>query len=245
VFSGQAAYDVRFEWGADGLAAVGPGSDAIVLVDVLSFGTCVDVAAARGAFVLPYPRSDESAERYARDRQALLAAGERLAAGAYSLSPQSLLAIPAGTRLVLPSPNGSALSLRAAGPAAVLSACLRNSEAVARTAGGVGRSVAVVACGERWQGGGLRPCLEDLIGAGAVIRSLPGARSPEARSAVAAYEGARADLPAVLRGCASGRQLIERGFACDVEIAAEWDVSGAVPRLVGDAFVDAASGVIV
>jgi 2-phosphosulfolactate phosphatase len=63
VFSDQAAYDVRFEWGADGLAAVGPVSDVVVLVDVLSFGTCVDVATARGAFVLPYPRRDESAER--------------------------------------------------------------------------------------------------------------------------------------------------------------------------------------
>jgi 2-phosphosulfolactate phosphatase len=242
VFSDQAAYDVCFEWAADGLAAVGPGRDVIVLIDVLSFGTCIDVATARGASILPYSRRDESAERYARDRQALLAAAERLAAGGFSLSPQSLLAIPAGTRLVLPSPNGSALSLRAAGIGIVLSACLWNFEAVAREVQGLGRSVAVVACGERWPGGRLRPCLEDLVGAGAVIRSLPGARSPEARSAVAAYEEARADLPAVLRGCASGRELIERGFAGDVELAAACNVSAAVPRLVGDAFVDAAAG---
>jgi 2-phosphosulfolactate phosphatase len=118
-----------------------PGRDVIVLVDVLSFGACVDVATARGASILPYPRRDESAERYARDRQALLDAAERLAAGGFSLSPQSLLAIPAGTRLVLPSANGSALSLRAADFGIVLSACFRNFEAVAgRCKGSVVRS---------------------------------------------------------------------------------------------------------
>ena len=48
MFSDQAAYNVCFEWGADGRAAVGPGRDVIVLIDVLSFGTCVDVVWAPG-----------------------------------------------------------------------------------------------------------------------------------------------------------------------------------------------------
>jgi 2-phosphosulfolactate phosphatase len=46
----------------------------------------------------------------------------------------------------------------------------------------------------------------------------------------------------MLRGCASGRELIERGFAGDVELASASNVSAAVPRLVGDGFVEAAAG---
>ena len=41
--------------------------------------------------------------------------------------------------------------------------------------------MAVIACGERWPGGGLRPSLEDQIGAGAVLACLDGAPSPEVR----------------------------------------------------------------
>ncbi len=240
MFPDQAPYNLRFDWGANGLAAVGPGSDVIVIVDVLSFGTCVDVAVARGASVLPYRWRDDAAAQYARDRHALLASPARCASGGYSLSPQSLLGIPAGTRLVLPSPNGSALSFRAAESAVVFAACLRNCEAVARAARRIGPSVAVIAGGEQWEDGGLRSAVEDLIGAGAVISFLPGSRSPEARAAAAAYEAVRADLPPVLRCCASGRELCERGFPGDVDIAAEWNVSGAAPRLHGDAFVDQA-----
>jgi 2-phosphosulfolactate phosphatase len=63
-----------------------------------------------------------------------------------------------------------------------------------------------------------------------------GAQSPEAQAAVAAFRQAERDLPRLLRECASGRELIERGFAADVELAAACGVSAAVPRLVGDAF---------
>jgi 2-phosphosulfolactate phosphatase len=37
--------------------------------------------------------------------------------------------------------------------------------------------------------------------------------------------------------CANGRELTERGFGCDVEIAAEVDGSDAVPVLDGRYFV--------
>jgi 2-phosphosulfolactate phosphatase len=227
---------MRFEWGRRGLEAIGPGSDILIVVDVLSFSTCVDVATARGAVVLPYQWRDDSAAAYAAANGALLAGRERSAAAGYSLSPASLARIPAGTRLVLPSPNGSTVSLLAATYGTTLTACLRNSAAVAEEARRLGGVVAVVACGEQWPDGSLRPAWEDLIGAGAVLAHLSGERSPDARAAVAAFRQAEAELPRLLRECASGRELIDRGFAADVELAAAVGVSAGVPRLTGQAF---------
>ncbi len=89
----------------------------------------------------------------------------------------------------------------------------------------------VVAAGEQWKDGGLRPCLEDMIGAGAVLSRLPGGKSPEARWAVRTFEGFAGDLRGTLNGCLSGRELIERGFPEDVEVAASLNVSETVPIL--------------
>src|SRR5262245_47526696 len=70
LFSDQSPFAVRFEWGERGLEAIGPGSAVLVVVDVLSFCTCVDVAAARGAAVLPYRWRDDTAARYAEEHRA-------------------------------------------------------------------------------------------------------------------------------------------------------------------------------
>jgi 2-phosphosulfolactate phosphatase len=219
MFSDQSLFAVRFEWGERGLDAIGRGGGVIVIVDVLSFCTCVEVATARGAAVLPYRWRDSTAARYAEERQAILADGLRRADG-YSLSPVSLAGIPPRTRLVLPSPNGAALSLRAAGVGTTVAACLRNAAAVAEFARAQGSPVAVIGCGELWKDGSLRPAWEDLVGAGAVIAALPSSRSPEAESACHAFRCAEPDLRGRLRACSSGRELIERGFAADVELAA-------------------------
>jgi 2-phosphosulfolactate phosphatase len=236
LFCDQSQYATRFEWGERGLEAVGPGSRVIVVVDVLSFCTCVDVAAACGATVLPYRWRDESAARYAEQQRAILANRQR-GAGGYSLSPASLAAIPAGTRLVLPSPNGATLSLAAAGLGVTVAGCLRNAAAVAQFAQSRGGPVAVIACGERWTDGSLRPAWEDLVGAGAVIAHLPGPRSPEAEAACEAFQAAEGTLARRLRTCSSGRELVEGGHAADVELAAAVGVSVQVPVLADGAFV--------
>jgi 2-phosphosulfolactate phosphatase len=199
----------------------------------------VDVAAGRGAVVLPYRWRDDSAARYAQDRGAILASGYRTT-GAFSLSPTSLVNIPAGTRLVLPSRNGAMISLRAGGMATTVAACLRNAAAVAKFAQSQG-PVAVIASGERWPDGSLRPAWEDLIGAGVVIAGLSGPCSPEAETACEAYRSARGELKERLRSCASGRELSESGFASDVDLAAAIDVSQCVPVLQGEAFVNRAA----
>jgi 2-phosphosulfolactate phosphatase len=100
----------------------------------------------------------------------------------------------------------------------------------------------VVAAGERWPNGSLRPAAEDLWGAGAVLHTLGiDDASPEARLAATAYAGVRDDLPSALTECAGGRELIEDGFPRDVEIASAVDVSEVVPLLRGEAFVDGQS----
>jgi 2-phosphosulfolactate phosphatase len=152
------------------------------------------------------------------------------------LSPASLRNLPPEYRLVLPSPNGAALSFSVDHPT-VLAACLRNATAVAQTAASLGSTVAVIPAGEMWPTGELRPSLEDWVGAGAVIATLSGSHSPEAMLAAAAFGHFREDLPQLLRESGSGKELIERGFGLDIEIAAELNVSTNVPRLVNRAFV--------
>jgi 2-phosphosulfolactate phosphatase len=41
-----------------------PVSDVVILVDVLSFTTALDIATSRRAVVFPYPRRDASASSY-------------------------------------------------------------------------------------------------------------------------------------------------------------------------------------
>jgi 2-phosphosulfolactate phosphatase len=228
-------FELGCEWGLQGVSHLAPVSDAAIVVDVLSFSTAVDIVVANGASVLPYPWKDDSAVRYAEEKQAVLASVAR-SHNQYSLSPSSLRGIPAGSALVLPSPNGSAICFRSAS-IPTFAACFRNAMAVAEFVAARYGRVAVIPAGERWDDDSLRPCWEDWVGAGAVLSLLRGSRSPEAESAIAAFESARGDLRARLFGCVSGRELVERGFGCDVELAAELGVSNSVPMLVGDRFI--------
>jgi 2-phosphosulfolactate phosphatase len=49
---GQTQYQVRFDWGLEGADAIARDVDVIVVVDVLSFGTTVDLAVSQGAEVV-------------------------------------------------------------------------------------------------------------------------------------------------------------------------------------------------
>lgn len=241
-YDDQSGCDARFEWGREGVRRLAPVSDVVVIVDVLSFSTCVDVAVSRGATVYPYRWRDASAETFARERGALLAVsrGRTTPEQPYSLSPVSLEALPPGARLVLPSPNGSTLaSLAADSRAAVIAGCLRNASAVAAAAKALGQTVTVIAAGERWEGEGepLRPAIEDMVGAGAILAALrPTAPSPEAIAAIAVYAAAAAALPPFIAACASGRELVQIGYAADVDAATQHDVSDVIPLLRAGAF---------
>jgi 2-phosphosulfolactate phosphatase len=220
-----------------------------VVVDVLSFSTTVAVATARGAEVWPIGFNDERALSEAQRIGAELARRRRAvtAAHPYSLSPVSVSTIEPGTRLVLPSPNGARLCEAARGSdATLLVGSLRNASAVAAAAAGLGTPVAVVAAGERWPDGSLRPALEDLLGAGAVVERLASAHrldpSPDARAAAAAFRAA--DLAADLSACTSGRELAADGYAEDVALAAQLDATDVAPVMGRDGWVRGGGNVV-
>jgi len=230
----QADFAVRCEWGAAGIEQLAPDSDVIVVVDVLSFSTSVDIAVSNGAFVYPYPWHEAAAEAYAASIGALVA-GSRHAEAGYSLAPTSLCTIPGGTRLVLPSPNGATLSL-ATGAVPTIAGCLRNAAAVARVCERLGRRISVIPAGERWPGG-MRPAIEDLIGAGAIIAQLAGTRSPEAEIARQAFLSAQPDLAWYLAQCSSGCELAAHGYTDDLALAAALNQSTSVPLLRDGAYI--------
>ena len=235
MFTSQNPFDVRCEWGPQGVAVL-EGCRTFIVVDVLSFSTCVAVAAARGVEVVPCRFDDRDAAALA-DRMADIVAGPR--GRGYSLSPESLLSTPRGMRLALPSPNGATVTLEAGARGYVLAGCLRNRSAVAERAVTLGGPIGIVAAGERWLDGSLRPCYEDLLGAGAIAVKLTGSLSPEAAAAVTLFEAVSDRLAESLMSCSSGRELVERGFPADVLMAAELDADAVAPELHDGRYVQA------
>ena len=243
----QSAYRLRFEWGLSGADAIGDGADVAVIVDVLSFTTTLTVAVDAGIEVVPSRWRDSRAEQLADQFDSAFAVGRAAAtSGQISLCPATVRAAPAPARLVLPSPNGSTIADELAGRVGVcVGASLRNADAAAQwiRATSPNAVIAVIAAGERWPDGSLRPAAEDLWGAGAVMSALlnTGAvdASPEAVMAAAAWRAVEHDAGSELRRCASGRELDALGHPEDVTIAAEIGSSCCVPVLRGGMFADA------
>ncbi|TWJ24701.1 2-phosphosulfolactate phosphatase [Micromonospora endolithica] len=244
----QPGSGARFDWGLTGAAELGRVCAVLVVVDVLSFTTAVEVAVARGIRVHPFPWGEQAAA-YARRVGAVAAVGRRETSPErpWSLSPAALSTAPHVTDLVLPSPNGSAISAAASATGLpVVAACLRNAGAVGRWLrrqgyGSRDAPVGVIAAGERWPDGSLRPSVEDQLGAASVLDALsgvPGGLSVEAATALAALASIP-DVPAAVRGSVSGRELIEGGFAEDVEVAVRAGVSNVVPLLRNGVFAAA------
>ncbi|MBD2195878.1 MULTISPECIES: 2-phosphosulfolactate phosphatase [Calothrix] len=232
----QAEFDLRCEWGVQGVTQLAPISDVIIIVDVLSFSTATEIATKNGAIIYPYQWRDDSAIDYAKSVNAELAKGRFSQAG-YSLSPASLTKITTGTKLVIPSPNGSTLTLLTR-KTPTIAGCLRNCEAVAKFAQKYGSKIAVIPAGEKWEDGTLRPAFEDLIGVGAILSFLNGSLSPEAESALAVFQTFRNDLLGYLKKSSSGKELIAKGYELDVELAAAFNISNCVPLLTENAYIN-------
>jgi 2-phosphosulfolactate phosphatase len=141
--------------------------------------------------------------------------------------------------------NGAAVVAGTAAAPHVLVGCLRNATAVARTAAallgrGLVARITVVACVEQWstvdaeqpetQAQGLRPGMEDWVGAGLICSRLARAGpqlSAEARLA-ASVDADPASAIAALAQSVSARELSHRGFTSDVKLAIEVDADSAL-----------------
>lgn len=232
----QSDFEVRLEWGLPAVEHLAPDVDCVVVVDVMSFSTCVSVAIDNGALIYPYPWKDDSAIQYAEQIGAHAASFERSANGvSYSLSPHSLKMIPTGAKLVLPSPNGSTISFRARDYGIeVFSGCFRNMAATARECARFKR-ILVIPCGERWPDGDFRPSVEDIAAAGGIIANLGrNSLSPEAESAAAIFRHHSEQGMSSLHLCSSARELAKRGFEADIRLCLNVDVSAKACRLNDD-----------
>jgi 2-phosphosulfolactate phosphatase len=220
---------VELAWGIDGARSLAADCDVVVVVDVLSFTTCVSVATSCGAEVRPS----------AYDEAVRISPGELLAGprdgGGVSLSPISLLSLQPGQRLILPSPNGAAIAARLNGAPAI-AAAVRNAGAAAEWLSEHGGRIGVVAAGE-YDVGGWRPSYEDLVGAGAVIARINSTRTPQAEAAVVAFRTAGENMSAHLLDSRSGRELVDIGFSDDVVMSAALDADDVVPLLRDGVFV--------
>jgi 2-phosphosulfolactate phosphatase len=227
---------VYCEWGLKGIEKYKGISDVIIIVDVLSFSTSVDIALSNGAVIYPYKFKDETSYLYAKQVNAELASFSRNKEK-YSISPESLKTIPAGKKLVIPSPNGSELSL-STGSIPTLCAGLRNSKSVAEYAKSLGERILVIPAGEKWNDGSIRFAIEDYIAAGSVISYIGGNLSIESKYAAMAFENFKGKLQDVISDSVSGAELIEMGFAEDVRLACELNVSASVPFLVQKSYIN-------
>ncbi|MET0236046.1 MAG: 2-phosphosulfolactate phosphatase [Kibdelosporangium sp.] len=223
----QDGFGVRLEWGRDGLTAIAPHCTVVIIVDVLSFSTSVDLIVGQHARVRVAPWTGDGPPR-----------------------PSALKSVQAGAEYTVSSPNGCELAIQAAKTTRVMTGCLRNANAVADKAIDVADRgpIGVVAAGEQWginveehvTPGRLRPAIEDYLGAGAIISALLAEgynpASPEAAFAASSYKTAEPYLAELLGGCGSGLELGARGRSEDIAIAGQVNVSKAAPLLTDGVF---------
>lgn len=209
----QYRYQVRFDWGAAGAAAVGNGVDVIVWVDVLNTDT---TAPARPQAPAHSDTPDTSGS--ASD------ASDSDARGSDENISDASGADPLAGKL----PH-----------AVVVAGGFRNRGAVAQwvldrqALKGDRCTVAVVAAGDVRADGTPRFTVEDLLAAGAIVDALAGVGidycSPEAAAACAAFMSLNRASAHLVSASGSGQQLIDLGRRSDVDDACEIDASQLVP----------------
>ena len=101
-----------------------------------------------------------------------------------------------------------------------------------------GKRISVIPAGEKWPDGSLRPAFEDIAGAGAIISYLKGELSPESKASAAVYQDIKNELLIHIKNCSSGKELIERGFETDIDLACVLNVSNSVPGLVNGEYTE-------
>lgn len=245
---GQGPYRCKMDWGLRGARNAAARGDIVVIVDVLSFSSAVISATQKGVILYPYPmRGGEwgSAADYAEQLKLELLPGraEALKTGQPSLSPVSFTSEHAGQAFVISSLNGAACISACADGNPVLVGGLVNAgriaEEVNRLISKSALNATLVACGEQWgeprkNESILRPCIEDYLGAGAIISKIEAEKSAEAQVCQAAFEACKGEVRRLVREGSSGRELAQKGYRADVEFSSALDTLDAVPCLVPD-----------
>lgn len=198
----QARYQVRFEWGVEGLDRLAP-ADVVVVVDVLRFSSTVtDRVAAGGTVPL-------DAEAHAASLNGAAVAERAAASGAIVvLGCLRNASAVAGAVLAEQSRRGTRTSV------AVVAAGERVSRAPEAPL-----RVAV----EDLLGAG---AVIDALGLRGIDHT-----SPEAAAAGEAFRGLRGALRHLLTASGSGQELLDQGSRAEVESAAMVDAVASVPVL--------------
>jgi 2-phosphosulfolactate phosphatase len=194
----QSTYQVRFDWGLDGVARIAPGADVLVVIDVLG-------AAWRVA-------------EHGPD------AADRTAATNHSVAPP--LAPPIAKLLAAVPAQTSVLSAGFTTAHAAARWIVERQHALGRrtmialvAAGGVtgGADVGGTEPTNAETPGGIRFAVENQLAAGAVIDALATLGidfcSPEAAASCAAFTGLRGAVAHLLTASASAQQLVAAGVA--------------------------------
>jgi 2-phosphosulfolactate phosphatase len=204
----QARYQVRTDWGAEGLARLA-ASDVVIVVDVLRFSTTVCVRVEAGETV----PLDDAAHAVSLNGAAVAAAA---AAGGAVVLLGCLRNASAVAREVLDEQRrrGRRTSI------AVIAAGERTSREP--------QSPMRFAVEDLWGAGAVIDALGDL----GIDHT-----SPEAAAACESFRGLRAAMTHLLTASGSGQELIDAGRRDEVHAAAQVDVSSAVPRLSDGVFV--------
>lgn len=201
----QSRYQLRFEWGVDGLRRLAP-ADVVIVVDVLRFSSTVAARVGAGESV----RHDESARAASRNGAVVADAAADAAGpdGVVLLGGLTNAAAVAQVVLAEQTRRGArtSVSVIAAGE---------------RTGDGPGKP--------------LRFSVEDLLGAGAVLAAIEALgidhSSPEAAATSESFRGLKAASRHLLTASGSGQELIERGARDEVLAAAQLDTVASVPVL--------------
>lgn len=244
----QSPYECRIEWGKRGAREAAERGDITIIVDVLSFSSTVVSAVNKGAIIYPYPPNLDG-KLYAKKLGAEYILGRKEAAiiGRPTLSPVSFNEQHINQKYVLSSLNGAFCSWIATKVPALLIGSLLNFSAVANVANQLreqtNANITVIPCGELWNEmreneDGLRPSIEDYLGAGAVLSVLNGTKSPEAEVCIGAFLHSKDRIKELLWECGSGRELRQKGFEEDVLHCSQMNFYNTVPVLLEECFVD-------
>ncbi len=219
-------------WGQDGIAYYGAFFSAIVIVDVLSFCTTVDLALSKECSIIPTSLKDETQLLSLAERQGAILAKKRNECG-ITLSPSSMRNLDPKQTILLTSPNGSSLmDIASRFEKPVFAGCFRNSKALSEFLNlREFFPVLFVAAGERFSNAMLKPSLEDYWGVGSILANLNGDKTIEAEDAIQSFNSIASNLTSNLMACESGQELIVHGYEQDVELAAEFNASNVISVL--------------